>query len=214
MSMTGAELLTYIKKTFKRTDKDTELYEAITETIMDIKIAFNPEQFKTIGYTAGIDTIGEYSFTLPTNFGHLIGDIKILDGTSSYALEKLSKSSYDRLEANPSYSGVDTSKPTHFCIYGGQVFLYPVPDSLDYQYELNYTEEDATEVTAVTAVVDFTDRHRDTLKYGVLSRMYIDLGIDDEAMKFTNLYNQSLGKIITNDEDNIAASGSVKYNDL
>ena len=214
MSMTGSELYDYILRTFKRTDKSTELYETISQIIMDMKIQFNSEAFKTIGYTAGIDTLGEYSFSLPDNFGHLIGDVKLLDGTDSYPLKKVTKPSYDKLEANPEYANSWRGTPTHYCVYAKQIFIYPVPDSLDYQYELNYTEEDATAVVAGTAIVDFTDRYADAIKYGVLSRMYLDLGLDDEGLKYKNLYDTALSKIIQNDEDNIKAQGFVRYRDF
>ena len=212
--MTGAELLTYIKETFKRTDKNSELYEAITDTIMDMKIKFTPETFKVISYTSGIDTLGEYYYELPANFGYLIGRIKILDGNDSYPLDKISKTTYDQYQANPAFTGVNTSKPQAFCIYGNQVYLYPVPDSLDYQYEMNYTEEDATVVAADTADVDFSDRYRECLKYGVLARMYIDLQDDQEAMKYNQLYENALGLIIAREDKNLEVVTNVTYHDL
>lgn len=212
--MTGAELLTYCKETFKRTDKDSELYKAITDTIMDMKIRFTPEDFKVISYTSGVDVIGEYYYELPDNFGYLIGRIKILDGSDSYPLGKISKSTYDQYQANPAFSGVNTSKPQAFCIYGNQVYLYPVPDSLDYQYEMNYTEEDATVVDANTAYVDFSDRYRECLKYGTLARMYIDLQDDQEAMKYNQLYDNSLNLIISREEKNLEVVTNVIYHDL
>lgn len=38
--MTGSELYDYIVRTFKRTDKETEIYEAITDTILDLQVRF------------------------------------------------------------------------------------------------------------------------------------------------------------------------------
>ena len=43
--MTGLEMYNYVLQTFKRTDKSTAIYQAITDTIMDIKIRFLSEDF-------------------------------------------------------------------------------------------------------------------------------------------------------------------------
>ena len=212
--MTGPELLAYIKESFKRTDKDTELYEAITDTIMDMKIKFTPEDFKVVAYTDGISALGEYYFQLPSNFGYLIGDVKILDGSNSRPLDKISKTTYDQYVANPSFSDITKSMPECFCIYGGQIYLYPVPDSLDYQYELNYTVEDATTVDADSTTVDFSNLYRECLKYGAMSRMYVDLENDAEAQKYLTLYDKTLQLIVDRDTKNVKAVPVVTYQDL
>ena len=35
--MLGSDFAAYLKRTFKRTDKDTEIYEAMTDVVMELK---------------------------------------------------------------------------------------------------------------------------------------------------------------------------------
>ena len=57
--MTGSDFLTYVKRKFPRSDKDTELYEAMTDIVSDIKYAVKTEDAKEEAYVASISTIGD-----------------------------------------------------------------------------------------------------------------------------------------------------------
>ena len=83
--MTGAEFLTYVRSTFRRTDKDAQIYEATLDTIMDMRLRFNSEDFKYEAY-ATIADIGDYKMTLPDDFAHLIGEITMEDTAISSQL--------------------------------------------------------------------------------------------------------------------------------
>lgn len=200
--MTGAEFYTYLKLDFKRTDKEDEIFSALTDVISDIREEYKLEEDKEINYTLGIDALGEYSFTLPDDFGFLIGDIKILEDNDSYKLEKISKDEYDRLLPDPEYSDVDKEKPTHFCIYADQVFLYPVPDKLTYYYEWNYSTDDEAAITTSTGNVPYSSRNRKMLKCGVLAEIYKGLGMDNEAVKWGSEFRRLVERKYARDKEN------------
>ncbi len=61
--MSGANFLTYLKRAFKRDDKDTELYEAITDIVMQIKVLYHFEEYKEEGYVAGVTVAGDYKMS-------------------------------------------------------------------------------------------------------------------------------------------------------
>jgi len=214
--MTGSQFKDYVLRVFKRTDKDTELYEATTDIVADMRLQMKAELFKTEAYVADISSVGDYKIALPTDFGHLIGDIVIVDNSSGYAkpLNKLSKAAYnkkysDRLHTTASH--VDKSCPVDYCIYGGYIYLGNVPDLTTYKYHINYTTESFAEVTAVTAVVPFTDKYRRILRSGVLYELYLGMEAFDEANYFKNEYAEGMSKIIANDADNTSSKESVVY---
>lgn len=217
--MTGSQFRDYVVRIFKRTDKDTEIYEATTDIIADIRIQMKAELYKEEAYIAGISTLGEYKIGLPSDFGHLIGDITVVDESSGYVgtLNKISKVAYDAKYGDRLFSDladVDQDIPQDFCIYGGQIFLGCVPDKTTYKYYINYTTESFTEITSATAVVPFTDRYRRTLRAGVLNELYMGLEFFDEANYWQSEYDKGLAKLIANDADNISSKDGVVYHGI
>ncbi len=216
--MTGPDFLTYIKNTFKRDDKDTQIYESITDVIVEVRRAFLSEDFKEEAFTASIDTLGDFKLGLPTDFGHMIGDITgIEDDQSDWIIRKVSKETFDIKFGDRYYTtaaNVNTDKPRLFCVYGGQIMLGPPPDDITYIYQFNYTTEDQVAIDADTTEVPFTDKHRRTIKYGVLADMYFNLGIDDEGLKWQQLFLNAKEGLIDNDEDNVSASENVQYHGI
>jgi len=136
--MTGSEFCTYVKRKFKRTDKDTEIYEAATDVIADMHVRFMPADYTEEAYVAGISTVGEYQIALPSDFGHIIGTVSITDtaGDDEYSnLKKISKQKYDEMFTDrllTSTGNMNLSTPTHFCIYAAQLYVGPVPDLTTY----------------------------------------------------------------------------------
>jgi hypothetical protein len=210
-NMTGVEFYNYVLRTFIRTDKSTQVYEAVSDTIKDMRLRFGYEAYQVEGYTSGIDTLGEYAFGLPTNFGHLTTDVKVLDDDSSEVLIKLSKAEFDEKYPNPNYTDATQEKPEHYCIFSDQILLGPVPDSLDYEYEFSYSEEDTVAIDGDTTSVDFTDRGREIIKFGTLYRVYRDLGNDEEAKKWNALYEAGIVKFQDREKNNLNAPMNVKY---
>ena len=215
--MTGTEFLAYVKKKFLRTDKDSEIYEATTDIIADMRLQFNSEDYKEEAYIVGIDTLGEYRIAVPSDFGHLIGDITLVDpdSNSNRELNKISKSEYDLKYGDRLYSAVAnvyTGEPYDYCIYGKQIFVGPVPDKVTYKYQMNYTTEDYIEVTAATDPVPFSNKYRDILRNGVMFQMHDLLENYSEADRYGQYYSNGLGKIVNSDETNIMDNEQVSYN--
>lgn len=217
--MTGAQMLAYVKRTFKRTDKDQEIYDAIRDTVMDIRVRFKAEDYKEEAYS-DITVVGDFKISLPEDFAHLIGRpiLKNTSDDSTYPpLRQISKERYDELYYDRISSTVSnrlTGTPVHFCLYGREIFVGPAVDKTTYRVQLNYTTEDAEEITASTAVVPFSNRHCKTLRYGAMKELYIGLENYQEAEAWSNLYEADIPKIINNDLDNIADSEPISYNGI
>ena len=220
--MTGTEFLAYVKRKFKRTDKDTELYEAMTDTIALMKIKFKSDKYKEETAVSGISTLGEYRLGLPSDFGHIIGNISITDTAddSQYdPLKKISKQKYDELYTDrllTAVGNVNTALPRHFCVYSDQLYLGPVPDKTTYKYQMNYTTEESTDVVAGTDPVPFTQelRFRNVLRNGVLFEIYDGMENFEEASYYKSTFLDGLNDIILMEERNMADEGTVCYNDF
>ena len=217
--MTGSNFLAYVKRTFKRTDKDTELYESITDTTIDMRLRFYPEDFKTISSAlTGCTVVGEFSLTLPTDFGHLIGDVMMTDVDQEYPpLRKISIEEYNRLYSDRLLTTVadrTTGGPIHYCLYSGEILVGPCVDKTTYDFFINYTQEDADDVDGDTANVPFTARYREVVKHGTLMRIYRDLEMYGEADIQEVKYERGIAKIIANDEINSSASSAIIYSGI
>ena len=218
--MTGSEFRNYVVRKFLRTDKDTEIYEATTDVISDMNVRFKAEDYKEETYVAGISTVGEYQIALPSDFGHLTGNISIIDtaGDEYYPeLQKISKNLYDLKYPDRLLSDtgkMNLSTPREFCIYAGQIYIGPVPDLTTYQYQLNYTTENTAAITSLTDPVRFTSelRHRNILRNGVLFELHDGLGNYEEAAYYKSLYLADLQAIIDMERINSSAtSENVAY---
>ena len=214
--MTGQEFRDYVVRKFKRTDKDTELYEATTDVIADMRIQFNAEDYKEEAYITGISTLGDYKIALPSDFGRIIGNISIVDSdnTEYPSLEKISKERYDELYTDRLFddeSDMNKDVPKHFCIYAKQIFLGPVPDAVTYKYQINYTTEAYTAIVVGTTSVPFTDKNRNVLRSGVLAELYDGMEEFEESQYWRGQYLQGLDKLANNDNMNISDNDSVMY---
>jgi len=218
--MTGANFYIYILNIFKRTDKSTEVYEAITDVITDMRLRLLSEDFKEETYSTSISALGEYRLSLPSDFGHIIGGISIVDvdDSSTYPpLVKISKEHYDELYHDRILSDagdVSTDRPRHFCIYAEQVYLGPVPDKTTYKYQINYTTEDSTDITSDTTSVPFTDKWRYYVRSGVLNQLFKGLEQFEEASIWEAEYERGLAKIAENDDFNTSAFQQIQYQGL
>ena len=211
---TGLQLRNYIVRIFKRTDKDAEIYEAISDTIRELRRRFKFIDDETeIDLTDTIGTLGDFRLDVESDFGLFVGDIVIEDTDQSYPLEKLSKPEFDRLYPNPGYSSVSKSKPVHWSYFENQIWLGPVPDSTDYVYRMDYTSDDNIEITSATGAVPYFTKYRELLRSGVMSKLFEGLEKMDLSQwwqsRFEFLFNQSIAK----EERNREARGAVVYND-
>ena len=220
--MTGANFYAYVLRKFKRTDKSTEAYEAMTDTVSLMQIKFNSDNYSQESYISGIDTIGEYQIGLPTDFGQIIGTVSVTDTASddNYAnLNKISKQAYDAKYGDrllTSTGNMNLAVPRDFCIYAGQLYIGPVPDLITYRYQINYTTENATEVASGTATVPFTAelRHRNVLRNGVLFELHDGLENFEEAAYYKQLFLDGLNDIVKQEASNRADGVGVSYSGI
>lgn len=214
----GSDFATYVKNIFKRTDKDTELFEAATDVLIDMRLRLLSEDFKEEAYTTGIATLGEYRLGVPSDYGHLLGDIIGLDDSNdTWVITKISKEYYDMLYSSrlhTDYGDMDSGRPVHYAIFAKQIYLGPVPDDITYQYQINYTTEPETAIVSGTSEVDFTDRHREIVRAGVLMHLHRGLENFPEADRWELEYEKGLQKIQDNDDFNTMSTESMLYNGI
>ena len=213
--MTGAEFYAYLLRTFKRTDKGTEVYEAMTDAVIKMKLMTDFEDFKVESYSTAITNQDDFKFALPSDFGRIVGDILFIDTSgSSKTLIKVSKPRYDELYPHRYETSLDTGIPQHYCIYSGEVYLGPIPDSTSYKYQVNNVSEEATTIVSGTASVPFTSRSRWILRDVSLGFLYISLGLDEEAAKWVARGQEGIGLLAMSEEHNAEATEMVEYIDV
>jgi hypothetical protein len=179
--MTGANFYAYVLRLgFKRTDKETEFYEACTDAVEELRRRFGFSADGTEKETTDtISVAGDFKIALESDFG-IVSGIVIEDGDIASPLEgPIDKERFDELY--PDINVTDTSGyPKHFCVFGGNIYIGPIPDSVDYNYRISYFLKGSTVLTG-TASVPFTDAHRDVLAENVLMRMYRGIQNHEEA---------------------------------
>ena len=218
--MTGLEWNAYVVRKFKRGDKDTELYEATTEIIADMRRKFISDEYSQEAYLAGISTVGDSRMAVPSDLGHFIGTISMTDtdDDSEYTpLIKLSKQEFDGLYSDRLLSSADnmnTGVPKHFCIYATQVHLGPVPDRTTFRYQINYSTEAFTAVVAGTTDVPFSGKYRNILRSGVLSELHDGLENYQEAQYWLSKYNNDLYIIANQEKENRTDESQVQYHGI
>lgn len=218
--MTGSAFYTYCLAILKRTDKSTEVYQAMTDVVRDMRSRFLSEDFKLINTALTISTIGNYSVALPSDFGHIIGDVMIKETSSDQSYPPLNKISIEEYNIkypdrfNTTVDNRMTGFPYDFCIFGGNLLVGPPVDKTTYEFRFAYSTEDEVDIVSGTSVVPFTERYRKTVRYGVLKEMYLLLENYQEADIWSNLYETDLQKIIDNDRQNVKDNLPIKYNGI
>lgn len=209
--MSGSELHDYIVRTFKRTDKTAEVYDAITDTIMDMCEEFGFEENKVEAYTAvGISALGDYKIDLPDDFGHLLGDVRWTDQDDSGTLNKLSKQQFNEKFPEQDCDDPDDGEPTDYCIFRKQLLIGPVPDRTTYEYQIDYAKFLADAVTSVSSDVMFTDNARECVKFGALARLYEVIEEWGNADRYTQKYELELAEFVSREKKNTRAIFAMK----
>lgn len=217
--MTGANFLAYCKQVLKRTDKDSELYTAISDAVMDMRSRMLSDEFSEVAVTpSGSLAVGDYKLSIPADFGHLIGAVSIKDTASDQVydpLNRISKEEYDVKYALNASTGVGnrlTGVPIDFCYYGREIYIGPAVDRTTFAFTINYTIEDQPVITGATAVVQFTDQFREVVRAGALFRIYFELGFSTEASNWKASYEEGIQRVIENDLFNASnSSTSMNY---
>ena len=214
-ALTSTEMYNYILRAFKRTDKATEVFEALTDTIREIRrrLEISDDEESQI-LTDTIGTLGEYQLDLESDTGLIIGDPVVVDGTDSWPLTRYSKARFDEKYPNPAATNVSKGKPVDYCIYKNQIILGPVPDSTSYTYRMNFTSEGWENYINGSTAVPFSGKYREALKYGTLARLYIDLELSDRATVYDGLFERQMNQIEFREGKNRDASGYTEVNDV
>ena len=213
--MTGSEFYDYVVRTFKRTDKSAEVYDAITDTVFDMCERMEFEDTKIEAYTtSGISTLGDYKIDLPPNFGRLIGDVRWSDQDDSYTLTKLSKQEFNEMFPDPDGDDPIDGEPTHYCVFGNQILLGPVPDDVTYEYQIDYSTFPADAVTASTSEVLFTDKARECVKFGTLARLFEVIEQFDLAERYRVRFENELAQFVSREKENTRAAFAMKQADM
>lgn len=210
-NMTGTEFYDYVVRTFKRTDKETEIFDAVTETVLDIAGRTSLDERRVESYTAaGITSGSDYRIDLPDDFCRMIGDIRFTDDNSSWTLRKMSKQEFNEEYPDPDGTQRNTGQPTHYTIFNSQILLGPVPDKTTYSYQLDYSTVLEEEITTATTEVPFTGIDRETVKHGTLARVYEDLGEPGTSDRYRALYEIGIEKMKERTRANVNATFHVK----
>lgn len=213
-ALSGSAWHDYVLRVFKRTDKDTELYEETGETIREIRRrgmigSDEIEEFTTDTITV----LGDYQINTEDNLSLFVSDVVVVDSTNSWQLTRISKSEFDYLYPNPTAQGIVRSKPVHYCIFGDKIIMGPVPDKTSYQYKVSMTIDDFVAITAGTTAVPYSNKYKNMLRAGVLKRLFE--GVENYqtsgywGQQFENWFNQLQEK----QDHNADAVHNVKYND-
>lgn len=190
-SMTGSDWRDYVLRCgFKRTDKDTEIYEATTDAIQEMRRRFMFDEAENETTTTDtIATLGDFKLDLESDFGLLLG-IVLEDDDTGTPLKQISKSQFDQLYSSINVES-DRGYPEHFCIYNGQIYIGPRPDQTSYVYRISYSRRAGT-VTSSTTGVPFTNLYRDILADNVLSRLYTDVNKFDLAAQHKQRFEEQM----------------------
>lgn len=185
-AMSGSAFRDYILRLgFKRTDKDTEVYEAITDAIQEMRRRFMFDEAETdTNTTDTISVLGDFKLSIESDFGSICG-VSIQDGTDATPLIQVDYFKFNEIFPDRNVTS-DRGYPTHFCLYGQEILIGPIPDDTAYTYRISYSRRAGTIISS-TAGVPFTDCYRDILADNVLYRLYKGLG----EFELAGVYRQS-----------------------
>ncbi|MDE2106096.1 MAG: hypothetical protein KGL39_53230 [Patescibacteria group bacterium] len=179
-SMSGSDFYDYILgKGFVRTDKSTQVYEAITDAIQIMRRRFSFDEAEVDKVTTvTIGSLGEYTIPVESDLG-LVQSLILLDSSYGIPLRKVSKQTYDGM-----YPGVSIQQwkgfPKYYCIYAGLIYIGPIPDRTNLSYRVCYSSR-AGAITSSSSGVPFTNLYRDVLCSLVLKLLYEGLEEFDKA---------------------------------
>ena len=208
-TLTGALMAAYIIRSgWRRDDMEDELYDAITDTILEMEQRFQFEERQVETTMAATLGAGEYKLTLESDLGHLVS-LVVVDGDDARRLTRISKSLFDLWY--PSAGDMDDGYPEHFALFGGYACIGPRPDQTSYRYRLSYSTCLTETVDASTDPVPFTAKYREVVKDGTLARLFENLKNHSEADRFRALFNMGMDRAETRERRNRGGAGVVAY---
>lgn len=197
-NLTRTEYLTYVKKTFKREDKDDELVDALQDTLYDMSTNYEFQVSET--ETDLVIASDTYKYTYPSDYALLVSNVVYIDsGGSGRALTKLSKTEFDEKYPDISSTTFITGDPEDYMIYANEIYIAPYIKSVTSEKLYLYGADVAAVLGASDSPV-YKDRFREVIKFGTLYRAYSDLDMDDKAAKYELLYRNGVQKMIDVDQ--------------
>lgn len=214
-AMSGSDWYTYVLEVLKHTNRQTEVFNATKDVIDDMRrrIVF-PEDETQADVTDAISVLGDYRMDLESDFGTLVTDVVMMEsaGDDGEALDKISKREFDRRYTRFGTSSFAQGRPEAFCLFGGQILIGPVPDSINYVYKISYSSDDLASYTSASTSIPFTDKYRLTLRRGVMALMFGEvLKNDSQAAKFGTLYEGDMKQIERRIDRNRRSTMQTKY---
>lgn len=188
-AMSGSDWADYVRRCgFKRTDKDTELYEATTDAIQEMRRRFMFDEAEAEATTTDtISVLGDFKLDYESDFGLILG-IVLEDDDTGTPLNKISKDKFDQLYSSINVES-DRGYPEHYCLYAGSIYIGPIPDSTSYSYRISYSKRAGT-VTSATTGVPFTNYYRDILADNVQARLYKGLDEPQKAAEYRAAFEE------------------------
>jgi len=195
--MTRLEFLSYVKNEFKRTDKDSEIYEALDDTLYDLTTEHDFHVHQTEQSISLIADTYEYSLT-SYSMSMLLGPVLYLDDTGDAdPLIKLSKASFDLRFPDLTATDFDKDEPQYYAVYGNAIFIAPFPDTVTTESILVPISTIATKLVGDSDTPAFEDQWREVIKFGVLFRVWTQLGDFGKSQAQDNLllYQRGIEKM-------------------
>lgn len=189
-----SEFLTYVKKDFKRTDKDAELVAAYNDMLFWVAVWMPVGNYQFQSYVTTSTGVEDYA--LPADILHMRHPIKLLYGTgtsdSGIQLKKITKEEYDELEPNPNRANATGGTPEFYTIYSRSILLTPIPDRDTYILEINRSKRPVDQVNDGDEPF-LGDEWREVLKWGTLERVNAGLDLFDESAFWGSKYHDQSG---------------------
>jgi len=192
----GSNWEAYVLRVFRRTDKSLQLFDETNAAISEIRRKFTTQRDeKETTFTDVISTLGEYRLDVESDLGLMVSDVFVQDTNDGFYLDPISKQEYDRRYSIWGNTASDRDRPRHYCLYGGQILLGPIPDRIDYTYKTSYGRANLTPVTAASDSIPYTtEEWKEGLRWGTLYRLYAGLENDDQAGKYKAFWDNFLGE--------------------
>jgi len=148
--------------------------------------------------------VGQEDYPLPSTLVHMSHPIRLLEGSAStddgFPLDFITKDEYDAIEANPNRTSPETGEPAQYTIFSDSILLTPIPDSTDYLIEINWGKQ-TTALSADSDTPSFISAWDEVIKWGTIFRVYLALGLAEDATPFQALYEQGIARMIDRDKD-------------
>ena len=187
-------LRTYVKRDFKRTDKDTEITQAINDMIMWVASLMPHGNYK---YQSWIYTIsGREDYSIPSTLIHLIHPIKYIYGASGsnsgYPMDHLTKQEYDVVQPNPNGGYAATGAPSYYTVFSRSILVGPLPNTSSDILEINWAKKPVA-LSADADLPDLGSEWDEVIKQGAQEKLYAGIGMIEEANYWGGLYRDAEG---------------------